>query len=397
MELTADVRFIIERIEQHGGRAHVVGGAVRDMLLAREVCDYDLTTSLTPQAVKAAFPEYKILDTGIKHGTVTLILNGVPYEITTYRTDGDYRDSRHPDSVTFTASLEEDLARRDFTVNAMCLDPAHGLTDSFGGKEDLEHRLIRTVGEPRLRFTEDALRILRALRFSSVLDFEIEKETSLAVHELRCTLSNISAERIYAEWTKLLGGVGAHRVLSEYADVVSVIIPEIEGYVLPRAEKFDKADMMTRFISLFCGKDDPQARFDAACRSLRTDNLTRTLGSQALCALGTAPLDTIAGLCRAMAKHGEDAVRLAVLTAELLELAPDGTARLFDSTVQHPHKISDLAVRGNDLVALGMRGEQIGGALSALLYAMIDGEVANEREAQLRYAAEHFQGKKKEG
>lgn len=393
-ELTADVRFIIERIMSRGGSAHVVGGAVRDMLLGRDVGDYDLTTSLTPEEVKAAFPEYKILDTGIKHGTVTLVIDGVPYEITTYRTDGDYRDSRHPDSVSFTASLEEDLARRDFTVNAMCIDPVRGLTDIFGGREDLSRGLIRAVGDPHRRFTEDALRILRALRFASVLDFEIESDTARAVHELCHTLVNISAERIYTEWRKLLCGKGAYRILSEYADVLRVIIPEIGELRLPRAEKFSSADMMTRFISLFFGASDAPARFDAACHALRTDNSTRTLGKDALSALSTASLDTVAGMRHAMAKYGEDAVCLAVRAAELLELVPDGAGALFDTALALPHKISDLAVRGNDLGAMGMRGEKIGNALSLLLRALIDGDVADEREAQLHYAREHFKGEK---
>ena len=169
MDLPIDVLYIIERLGASGFSAHVVGGSVRDSLIGRSLGDFDITMNATPDETKAVFEGCKTVDTGIKHGTVTLVLGGIPYEITTYRVDGDYKDNRHPDSVRFTDRLEEDLARRDFTVNAMAYSPDAGLSDPFGGREDAARKLIRAVGDPRVRFDEDALRILRALRFASVL------------------------------------------------------------------------------------------------------------------------------------------------------------------------------------------------------------------------------------
>ena len=165
MQLPESVDFILSKMKEHGFTAHVVGGSVRDSLIGRELGDFDITTNALPEQTKAVFADHRTVDTGIKHGTVTLVLDGIPYEITTYRVDGEYNDNRHPDSVTFTDRLEEDLARRDFTVNAMAYNPDNGLSDPFGGRLDAEKGLIRAVGDPYKRFDEDALRILRALRF----------------------------------------------------------------------------------------------------------------------------------------------------------------------------------------------------------------------------------------
>ena len=165
MRLPENVMLIIERLGARGYRADVVGGPVRDFLLGKTPSDFDLTTDALPEQIKAAFSDLRTVDTGIKHGTVSVIIGGEQYEITTYRIDGEYTDSRHPDSVTFTPDITEDLRRRDFTMNAIAYNPRAGITDPFGGREDVARGVIRAVGEPRLRFTEDALRILRGVRF----------------------------------------------------------------------------------------------------------------------------------------------------------------------------------------------------------------------------------------
>lgn len=202
MNIPEPARKIIDRLNEHGYEVYVVGGCVRDMILKREPGDWDITTSARPEQVKALFT--RTLDTGIQHGTVTIMVGKEGYEVTTFRVDGDYTDGRHPDTVTFTPSLEEDLKRRDFTINAMAYNHNTGLVDIFGGREDIDRKVIRCVGNPTERFTEDALRILRAIRFSAQLGFEIEDATRQAITQIAPNLIHVSKERIQVELTKLL-------------------------------------------------------------------------------------------------------------------------------------------------------------------------------------------------
>ena len=200
--LPQDVAFIIHKIEKAGFEAFAVGGCIRDSLLSRTPNDWDITTSALPEQVKALFPH--TIDTGIKHGTVTVMCHHVGYEVTTYRIDGEYEDGRHPKQVVFTPSLIEDLKRRDFTINAMAYNDSRGLVDAFEGQQDLQKGVIRAVGEPEKRFSEDALRIMRAVRFAAQLGYTIEEETEAAMCRLSDTLTKISAERIQVELVKLL-------------------------------------------------------------------------------------------------------------------------------------------------------------------------------------------------
>lgn len=227
IELPAPVRQIIARLEHAGYEAYCVGGCVRDCLLGQSPGDWDLTTSATPAQTAAVFADCPLVTAGIKHGTVGVVLDKTMYEITTYRVDGDYTDNRHPEAVRFTPSLTLDLARRDFTVNAMAWNEKTGLVDPFGGQTDLERGVLRTVGDPDERFAEDGLRIMRALRFSSTLGFPLTAETAAAVHRGRTLLQNISAERLASELVKLLCGKDVFRVLMACPDVLSVFIPEI--------------------------------------------------------------------------------------------------------------------------------------------------------------------------
>ncbi len=226
-ELPAPVRQILARLEQAGHEAYCVGGCVRDCLLGRPPGDWDLTTSATPAQTAAVFADCHLVTAGVKHGTVGVVLDKTLYEITTYRVDGDYADNRHPEAVRFTPNLTLDLARRDFTVNAMAWNEKTGLVDPFGGQTDLKRGVLRTVGDPDERFAEDGLRIMRALRFSSTLGFPLTEETAAAVHCGRALLQNISAERLAAELVKLLCGKDVFRVLTAFPDVLSVFIPEI--------------------------------------------------------------------------------------------------------------------------------------------------------------------------
>lgn len=222
-----DVTFIIETLEKFGYEAYVVGGCVRDCMLGIAPNDWDITTSAKPEQIKECFNSCEIVLTGETHGTVGVIINKVLYEITTFRLDGIYTDNRHPEKVEFTTDLNEDLARRDFTVNAMAYNSNTGLIDPFNGAKDLQIKAIRTVGNPDVRFNEDALRILRALRFASTYNFNIDVYTASSILKNRNLLNNISYERVSSEFNKLICGENIGYVLRRYKDVISVIFPEI--------------------------------------------------------------------------------------------------------------------------------------------------------------------------
>ena len=389
IHLPRDVRFIMNRLAENGHRADIVGGSVRDAILGREIGDYDITTDATPERTAALFSDFRTVETGIKHGTLTVVIGKTPYEITTYRQDGEYLDNRHPSSVNFTRELSLDLSRRDFTVNAMCYNERDGLSDLFDGRGDLERRLIRTVGEPERRFSEDALRILRALRFASVLDFEIEENTARAVRECAHLLENVSRERIYTEWIKLLSGKGAHRILSEFSDIADYISPGLSNMSLPSEERFAIASPRARMLSLYLwGKEDAASDFSASMLYLRSDKHIRTLGVAVLTQIFDATLSTLPEAQRLLYKIGEEA---ALLTAELGALIgkwDSGALRLVREALELglPYRISDLEIGGRELIALGFSGERVGDMLDRLLLAVIDGEVENSKEALLSYA-----------
>lgn len=228
INIPSQVNRAIEILCDGGYSAYIVGGAVRNIIMEIPVNDWDITTSALPDDTLELFKDFKTIETGIKHGTVTVIINGMPLEITTYRIEKGYSDNRHPDEVEFTDRVEDDLSRRDFTVNAMAYSPKSGLVDPFGGCEDIKKKIIRCVGNPDTRFSEDALRILRALRFASVLDFEIDPETAESIHKNKHLLKNISVERIFVELSKLLCGKKAGDILREYKDVIFFVLPELE-------------------------------------------------------------------------------------------------------------------------------------------------------------------------
>ena len=226
-EISNGARLALDRLHKNGYEAYVVGGSVRNKMLGMSVDDFDITTGALPSETKSLFPDFTVVETGIKHGTVTVVINGENVEITTYRTEGEYTDSRHPDKVEFTSSLELDLSRRDFTVNALAYDGEGTVVDLFGGEEDIKNKLIRAIGNPYERFNEDALRILRAVRFSSVLGFEIEKNTRAAMIKCKRLLAKISKERIAVEINKLLLGKNVRNALLENWEILAEIIPEI--------------------------------------------------------------------------------------------------------------------------------------------------------------------------
>ena len=226
-----NISIVLDKLHNAGYEAYLAGGCVRDGLMGREPSDYDITTNALPRQTAACFEDFTVIETGIKHGTVTVVSGGENVEITTYRIDGGYSDARHPDRVSFTRNLHEDLSRRDFTVNALAYHPVRGLRDDFGGLDDLENGVLRCVGDPERRFREDALRMLRALRFSAVLGFSIEAAADAALRALRENLSAVSAERLWNELIRLLCGRQVTRVLLAYPEILAQFIPEIAPMV----------------------------------------------------------------------------------------------------------------------------------------------------------------------
>lgn len=273
INLPKDVKYIIDRLIEAGYEAYAVGGCVRDTLLNRTPDDWDITTSAKPLQIKELFRP--TIDTGIQHGTVTVLRSGVGYEVTTYRIDGEYEDARHPKEVTFTANLEEDLKRRDFTINAMAYNEKDGLIDCFGGMNDLESEIIRCVGDARERFNEDALRMMRAIRFSAQLGYSIEQKTSDAIKELASNLDKISAERINVELTKLITSGHPEYIVEAYnLGIMDIVMPEFAicmktsqnnphhcytvGEHIVRSMKGIRDDRVLRYTMLFHDITKPQ-------------------------------------------------------------------------------------------------------------------------------------------
>lgn len=228
INIPSQVNRAIEILCNGGHSAYIVGGAVRNIIMGIPVNDWDITTSALPDETLELFRNYRTIETGLQHGTVTVIIDGIPLEITTFRIEQGYSDNRHPDKVDFTDKVEDDLSRRDFTSNAIAYSPQKGFVDPFGGFEDTEKKIIRCVGNPDTRFGEDALRILRALRFASVLGFKIDPATAESIHKNKHLLKNISVERIFVELSKLLCGKDAGYILREYRDVIFFVLPELE-------------------------------------------------------------------------------------------------------------------------------------------------------------------------
>ncbi len=433
------VKTILSRLEAAGHEAYCVGGAVRDRLLGRAPGDWDVTTSALPEEVSALFAPHA-LPTGLRHGTVTVKPEGVPgVEVTTYRRDGAYSDCRRPDSVEFTASLTEDLARRDFTVNAMALDLRGALADPFGGGEDLKRGLLRAVGEPEKRFGEDALRILRGLRFAARLGFSIEAGTDRALRACAPLLERIAPERVREELTGILCGPYAETVLRSYPDVLGVVLPEIAPSVgfdqrsvyhcydvwehTARAVGAAPSAPVLRWTMLLHDLGKPDTFFldgegrghfyghwrksaeyaGAILDRLRFDRRSRdlilTLVERHDCEL---PLSE-KSVRKNLARYGEEAVRalLAVKRADNLAQAPEYRDRqvligqwedLLNLVLQEGacFSLRQLAVRGGDLTALGLRGPAVGRVLQALLDQVLDGKLPNDREILLHCVREEL-------
>ena len=380
--------YILSVLSTHGYGAYIVGGCVRDALLSRHANDFDITTSALPEQIKSLFDH--TVDTGIKHGTVTVIVNGEPYEVTTYRIDGEYSDMRHPVSVSFTDKLVDDLARRDFTVNAMAYNRTAGVVDAFGGIADLENKIIRAVRDPYLRFGEDALRILRGIRFAAVLDFDIEPLTARAIHDTAANLCGVSQERIYVEWHKLLGGKRAHSILTEFFDVVRVFLPELDAAMIPPRDAFDKMNAEQRQIALFSslGADT----FRACMRRLRTDSQTASFGADVLDSMELFGIPTDTELKKYLIGRRDNVALCASYLLELSGTVAAGTHERLCALISSdfPRRADMLALNGNDVMSLGFSGKRVGEIISALLLALAEGRAENTKEGLTAFIKTNF-------
>lgn len=384
-QIPENIIKVLDILEAHGYEAYVVGGCVRDMCRGVAPHDYDVTTSALPEETKACFDGFRVIETGIRHGTVTVISDGDPVEITTYRTDGEYRDNRHPVSVSFTPKLELDLSRRDFTVNAMAYSPRRGLVDIFGGRDDIYTRVIRCVGEPDCRFGEDGLRILRALRFASCLDFGIDDETSESILKNKHLLENISAERVCAELFRLLTGKGAERILGAYAPVMRLITPSAfagDYSAAVAAVGASEPDLILR-LSLLLGSPDGVGDLEA----LKSDGATQR-AVRAVTSLSQAVFTDKTSIRRALRRNDpstvEKAVTVQYITSKIDENEKKRLLSLLCETKNDCVAPAMLAVGGGDVMAMGVgEGKAVGEALEKLLELVITDKVPNEREALL--------------
>lgn len=382
MELPAPVLHSLFALNAAGYEAFVVGGCVRDALMGTKPYDWDITTSALPEQTLTVFQNYRTIETGLQHGTVTVLIEDMPLEITTYRVDGNYSDGRHPDHVTFTRSLRADLRRRDFTVNAMAYHPQIGLVDPFHGQRDLKKGIIRCVGNPKKRFTEDALRILRGLRFSSTLDFIIKPTTSKAMRRLAHTIPCVSIERISVEFNKLLCGKKVQEVLADYADLFEVILPEIDFKKSAKFTVFD--DPLRNLAALLFDKTPEEA--ENACRRLKLNNRTIE-GVVALVQCRALPLTpTRRDILHALHRLGPE------LTSALIDLrsvTDDLKGNAIRAKWQELQRNNDLCyqlkalqITGQDLISAGIPiGPELGSTLNSLLNAVMDGACPNEKEA----------------
>lgn len=402
IKLDPGAALLLDALHGAGHAAYAVGGCVRDSLLGLDPHDWDLCTSARPEQVMALFGEEKCIPTGLQHGTVTVKQGGRLYETTTFRTEGAYSDGRHPDAVCFVPDVREDLARRDFTINAMAYSAEEGLIDPFGGRDDLAAHLVRAVGEPERRFEEDALRILRLYRFAARFGFAIDPATGAAARALGPHLDCVSAERIQEELLKLLAAPQPGSYLEPA--VLAVVLPELEPEKQPErfAELCRTIDRIeptaenvpARLAALLCPLGEAGARKalrKLKCSNALTDEVTAlereapgTPGSEmqltAKRLLGRYELPTIqrlTALCSA--RHPEQAEAFAALRAEAEQLTAENACC----------RVSQLAVNGRDLMAAGVRpGPGLRQVLNALLEAVITGQTPNEKDALLAAAAQ---------
>lgn len=438
--ISENAKAIIRLLLDNGFDAYAVGGCVRDSLMKREVGDVDIASSAAPYELEKLLSEngIKYVETGIKHGTVTAVIHHEPFEITTFRSDGDYADNRHPNSVEFIRDIDTDLARRDFTMNAIAYNEERGIVDLYGGQQDIDNRLIRAVGNADRRFKEDALRIMRALRFASVLGFDIEESTKKAIFDNKELLKYIAVERLLTELKKLILGNNVEKVLLEYRDVIAVIIPELMPcFDYPQNTKWHIYDVYTHIVKsvALCPKKDyirlamlfhdigkpytrtvdskgadhfkghPVKSAEIASQILKRFKVSNDLYYKVIKLIEVH--DFYIRLNKPNIKHwlndlGEELtfdyidVKIADLSSHNLDLSKEEIdtlyliKRLTEEIIENaePYKISDLKINGSIIQSLGYSGKQIAAVLDYLLEEVIQDPSKNNEGSLIRLAKE---------
>lgn len=440
--LPLEVNEILDRLSNSGYAAYVVGGCVRDSILGLVPHDWDICTSAKPDEMMRVFKDYKIIETGLQHGTITVMLNHIPFEITTYRIDGEYSDNRRPDSVEFTTSLYEDLSRRDFTINAMAYNPKVGLVDPFQGLVSLNFRIISCVGDPNQRFNEDALRILRAIRFSIQLEFMIDDSTLEAMMQNRQLINNISAERINAELMKMLGCNKS--IIDNFhvcRHIIAEFIPELApcfdfeqnnpyhdydvyGHTLHAVDSYNGNDVIIKLSLLLHDIGKPSSYTESSndgkghfighgvvsssmandiLRRLKFDNETIRTVTELILYHDVSIEPTNRSIKKWLNRIGEVQLRrlIEIRIADILAQSKrdlenrlakqDRLKELLDTVIneQQCFMIKDLAVNGDDLINIGFKpGVRLGMVLQELLDAVIVNEVMNDKDKLLQLARE---------
>lgn len=401
IELPEDVANIIKKLEADGNQAYAVGGCIRDSLLNRIPEDWDITTSALPQQVKALFK--RTIDTGIKHGTVTIMLGKNGYEVTTYRIDSEYEDGRHPKSVEFSTSLTEDLQRRDFTINAMAYNHGAGLVDEFHGIDDLKGNVIRCVGNPIDRFSEDALRMMRAIRFSAQLGFAIEPDTFKAIRELAPNINKVSRERIHVELNKTLLSDHPEYVMQMYeTGLTKQILPVIDGIMAGKRSnttlamlKISEPNLVLRYAALLNDAEPDAVR--ETMKSLKLDNYTVTTVTRIVECSKLIIEENEYAVRETIYKYGKDMLPLILLHQETIIKAKEEVTgimmaggkkhvsvirRLYQEIIDRGDCIAvkDLDINGSDLMEYGMQGPEIGETLNELLHIVMENPKLNDKD-----------------
>lgn len=364
------VKKVINTLNKNGFEAYVVGGAVRDALLGFTPADWDVTTNALVQQTRMCFDRH--FDTGIKHGTITVLTDKKPVEVTTYRIDGEYVDNRRPESVNFTSDVREDLKRRDFTINAMAYNERDGLLDLYGGAEDLKNKIIRCVGDADVRFEEDALRIMRAIRFAVRLKFEIEKETFKAINKNRNLLKNISAERIRTELLKMLEADDDLHLLFK-SGVAEIILPEVDFEKINMNVPLDRE---LKLSALLYDVSDAKSFFNR----LKFDNATKHNVLKILKCSRAEFECTDYSVKKMLGKYGEELFGKALILMETYGKNAKEYKKVFERVKTEPYCVKHLAVTGNDVAKFGFEGENIGRVLDALLDKVTENPALNKKE-----------------
>lgn len=442
LNIPKDVIIILQKLNNQNEEAFVVGGSVRDLLLGKIPFDYDITTSAKPEKIIEIFKDYKLITLSKKYGTITLIVNNKSYEITTYRIDGDYINNRRPEKIVYTNNLYNDLSRRDFTINALAYHPKVGIVDYFNGIEDLNKKLLKTVNNPDIRFQEDGLRILRCLRFSSTLNFDIEKNTSKAIFKNKEILKNISFERINQEFSKLIFGENIENVLTNYIDIVGEFIPELlllKGFnqnnpyhiydVLDhtiKSVKYIESDLELKMTMLLHDIGKPltySIDLDFIGHFYKHNIVSANLAKDILIRLKYSNkfidnvkllienhdvqiLENKTAVRRRINKLGSVDLFFKLLKVKKADILAQNPKYLEDRII-HLNKLKIIAeeivnkkecfnlnmlnINGNDLINLGIpQGKLIGTILNDILNEVISGNISNDRQKLLKYTKSNY-------